>query len=466
MSNAFTHYWQNDTWSDAAEHRGEDLDHTAGNEFRKRGVRRGDMIYIVTVIEGKLYLCVRLRADHIVGQKEAERLLNADLWKASEHVVCGSPGQLRFDIQVPNDVVRQLRFGDDAVAPKFSAPEMLDKQTMRGVRMLTPDSAQMLDRVLNAHRAKGPVPERNDGSLEALVRKKSRNTKMPPLEVVENRADIEASLDTFQAEAQVHPERTQKILRSTKYWVYDNDSGTFGPGKFVGYRAMDFDRYEQVRNEWPGGARFDGHISKTHIERALETSFEENSTLREKCLDWGIRLLGNEAFGGADVSKWRFVQLPARGRVAKQEAKEAIDAAEIQRARGQGFRISREARKAIEDYAMKRAIEHFERLEYAVEDVHKHSSCDLICTKNQESLYVEIKGTQTAGEEILLTPNEVALARAKHPQTVLYVLRDVQVIEGAGGIKVKAGTPRLIQPWKPPENALIPIGYTCLLGRE
>jgi len=33
---------------------------------------------------------------------------------------------------------------------------------------------------------------------------------------------------------------------------------------------------------------------------------------------------------------------------------------------------------------------------------------DLRCTKGIEVLRVEVKGTQTEGEEILLTPNEVA----------------------------------------------------------
>ena len=54
MPRFFTHYWANHTWHDyrqtAAE--GELLDYAASNLFRRRGVKTGDSVYVVTVMQG------------------------------------------------------------------------------------------------------------------------------------------------------------------------------------------------------------------------------------------------------------------------------------------------------------------------------------------------------------------------------------------------------------------------------
>ncbi len=41
---AFTHYWSNDTYENALAHSEEGgwLNHTAGNQFSSRGVKKGD----------------------------------------------------------------------------------------------------------------------------------------------------------------------------------------------------------------------------------------------------------------------------------------------------------------------------------------------------------------------------------------------------------------------------------------
>jgi hypothetical protein len=44
----------------------------------------------------------------------------------------------------------------------------------------------------------------------------------------------------------------------------------------------------------------------------------------------------------------------------------------------------------------------------------------LRCTKGIEVLHVEVKGTQTEGEEILLTPNEVAFVTSHRDTMELF----------------------------------------------
>ncbi|MGD0461795.1 MAG: DUF3883 domain-containing protein [Tepidisphaeraceae bacterium] len=130
----------------------------------------------------------------------------------------------------------------------------------------------------------------------------------------------------------------------------------------------------------------------------------------------------------------------------------------LSKARGQGFRVSPAVRRAVEKRAMTLATKHFENQGYQVEDVHTRESYDLSCTKGAENLLVEVKGSQTDGAEILLTPNEVAVARKNAPKTALIVFHSIEVSTAgiaSGGVKV------LIHPWKPRDEQLTALVYSC-----
>jgi hypothetical protein len=155
MSRYFTHYWQNSTWfynqEIAAD--GDFLDHIAGNLFTKRGVGIGDVIYVVTVLSGNLYLCGKMVAARICDAHEAAKYLGSrpeDLWEASEHIVASEATPMRFDLAVPLTVTAGLRFiaGKNPKPLKFAAPGFLDQQTLRGVRELEHSSALELDELL------------------------------------------------------------------------------------------------------------------------------------------------------------------------------------------------------------------------------------------------------------------------------------------------------------------------------
>ncbi len=47
MSRYFTHFWSNDTIKNHKDWEGLPLDHTAGDDFLTRGVKTGDIVYIV-----------------------------------------------------------------------------------------------------------------------------------------------------------------------------------------------------------------------------------------------------------------------------------------------------------------------------------------------------------------------------------------------------------------------------------
>ena len=109
----FTHYWANETWGRQAEQEGEALQHTAGNLFQSRGVARGDFVYVVTVIEGRLFLAGRAEVDSILDPEQARAALHSDsLWEANEHIVAkpGTENPQRYRRQIPTELVKQLRF--------------------------------------------------------------------------------------------------------------------------------------------------------------------------------------------------------------------------------------------------------------------------------------------------------------------------------------------------------------------
>jgi hypothetical protein len=129
------------------------LDHISGNVFTERGLAPGDLVYVVTVLKGKLYLLGRMEVGLICTPQEAGAILGCDpeeLWQADEHVIAGMATRMDYDRRLPDSVTRRLRFvsGGALHQPVYDSPERLDRQTMRGVRELSPESAAMLDEFL------------------------------------------------------------------------------------------------------------------------------------------------------------------------------------------------------------------------------------------------------------------------------------------------------------------------------
>src|SRR5438128_4711491 len=107
MAKSFTQYWQNETWRNSSNERV--VDHSAGNDFRRRGVKVGDHVYVVTNMAGRMYVAGKMSVAAITDQRTAERKLGRKLWKADEHLI-GQGTSMRFDREVPLPIVKQLRF--------------------------------------------------------------------------------------------------------------------------------------------------------------------------------------------------------------------------------------------------------------------------------------------------------------------------------------------------------------------
>jgi Domain of unknown function (DUF3883) len=130
------------------------------------------------------------------------------------------------------------------------------------------------------------------------------------------------------------------------------------------------------------------------------------------------------------------------------------------RARGRRWSESPAVRRAIELHAMQAAVEHYTRQGWSVEDVSAFCSYDLHCERDDRVLRVEVKGTTSTGERVLLTRNEVAQGKAEYPSTALFVLADVTVVKEADERpSARGGRVIVLEPWMPRDEDLEPIAY-------
>lgn len=151
---AWTFHWQFRFWTPDVNRENVPIDMAGSNVFRQRGVSVGDSVYIVSLNGGQLYLGGRMTVKEIVSRAEAVRRSGRDdLFDASEWIVDfegdGTPLDLHRKLETP--LTKQIRFRTkDGPKPyKFVSSTHLDNQTTRGVRELTSESAELLDRVID-----------------------------------------------------------------------------------------------------------------------------------------------------------------------------------------------------------------------------------------------------------------------------------------------------------------------------
>lgn len=147
-------HWQKRFWRGDVNVEHEPIRASGSNRFGVRRVRRGDVIFVVSQSEGQLMLGGRLTVGKIVSRAQAVRTLKDDgLYDASDWAIAlkGSGSPLRLHRRLAPDVSRQLMFVSEGNEPRpiaFTSRTKLDRQSTRGVRELTPESAALLERII------------------------------------------------------------------------------------------------------------------------------------------------------------------------------------------------------------------------------------------------------------------------------------------------------------------------------
>ena len=137
----------------------------------------------------------------------------------------------------------------------------------------------------------------------------------------------------------------------------------------------------------------------------------------------------------------------------------AEDAYEKVAGGGQGFGGTAEFRKVVEMHAMSAARQHYERLGGVCTDTSANKPYDFVVKLDGETLYVEVKGTTSAGDSVFLTRNEVAHARGHAGRCHLFVMHGIQVRKVADELQASGGEVRLLAPWSPEDQTLEPLTY-------
>jgi hypothetical protein len=117
---------------------------------------------------------------------------------------------------------------------------------------------------------------------------------------------------------------------------------------------------------------------------------------------------------------------------------------------GQGINLDPKERKAVEDYSMTLAKRHFQQRGWKdVRDVSRDESYDLMClSPGNSELHVEVKGTTSAGTDVILTRNEVTHARQYYPNAALFIVSGIQLSQDAvGEVVAHGGTLGVLHPW-------------------
>jgi hypothetical protein len=119
----------------------------------------------------------------------------------------------------------------------------------------------------------------------------------------------------------------------------------------------------------------------------------------------------------------------------------------------------------IEEHAVKVAMKHLEKKGFTnIKDVGKNHSYDIAAKLNGVDFYVEVKGTISLGEKVVLTKNEVLLHRQEHPNNALIVVSQID-LDRSEPASASGGKVRFISPWEIEDSDLEALGYDYKVGK-
>jgi hypothetical protein len=127
----------------------------------------------------------------------------------------------------------------------------------------------------------------------------------------------------------------------------------------------------------------------------------------------------------------------------------------------QGFLNDPVKKEFIEKYAMNVAREYYEENGYLVEDVSDKRSLgyDFRCKKENTTLEVEVKGTTSNGEKIILTRNEVLNAKTSMNICILFIVHSIEISELKGNLTANSSKTKILNDWNPLDKHLEPLSY-------
>jgi hypothetical protein len=127
---------------------------------------------------------------------------------------------------------------------------------------------------------------------------------------------------------------------------------------------------------------------------------------------------------------------------AEVTSEEAATAAQEQAA---GFQSDPQIRKTVEQHAMKEAQKALEKQGYSqFINTSATKPYDFTCRRQGKSFFVEVKGTQTPGDSVILTKNEVKHVKSNPDNCILVIVHSVEMTARK---TATAGIPDVTEKW-------------------
>lgn len=127
---------------------------------------------------------------------------------------------------------------------------------------------------------------------------------------------------------------------------------------------------------------------------------------------------------------------------------------------GQGLQMDPIIRKVVEDAAQDRLMSHYRDEGWQVTDTRHNRPYDAVAVKGSEMHYLEAKGTQSRGESVIVTRNEVENARRHPGLCMMGVWSGMRLVDGV--VDPEAGAFRILA-FDPDDDALRPRDFDWTL---
>jgi hypothetical protein len=122
-------------------------------------------------------------------------------------------------------------------------------------------------------------------------------------------------------------------------------------------------------------------------------------------------------------------------------------------------RLPQAHKKVIEEHAVEVALKYLEGKGFTnIKDVGKNHSYDIAAKLDGIDFYIEVKGTMSLGEKVVLTKNEVLLHRQEFPNNALIVVSKID-LDRSEPPTAKGGETLFISPWKIDDSDLEALGF-------
>ncbi len=130
----------------------------------------------------------------------------------------------------------------------------------------------------------------------------------------------------------------------------------------------------------------------------------------------------------------------------------------------QGYEQDPVMRRVVEQHAVLLAKGFYLDQGYAVKELGK--PFDLLCEKDGELIHVEVKGSRSKLDAVILTINEVADAENTDWQSDLFIVDQVVIEKVGDELLASDGVARVIQKWVPAKEMLAPSQFKYRLPDE